>query len=345
METRSKRSHITPKATTGRVGVTEDDKRFLFEPLTRYGFLPTKHLIAIDRRHHTTTRSRLKKYFQETEKWPLRNKPIIRHTDALRYSINAQAHYYRGPATFRDLNTPLQLQKWIEATTIGPRFNDHDVLLSCSIADIEIATKKAGLRFISHLEILKGASEKAQKAENPFEIPVGPIAWNFKSGRRTIAKTTLIPDAIFGIEYPEGIRFYAAEFDRGNETYIPTHSSRRHVLAAQDALLSGDQADHQRVSRHSKAVRACRNANSAQGEEPPCSDSEGLPVRDRHVRSRSCQRDRRVLPHFGSRRLLLHDGLAAREQPIDQPLTRIGAQCSDVPDQTFLVLSVSRIFC
>ena len=224
METRSKRSHITPKATTGRVGVTEDDKRFLFEPLTRYGFLPTKHLIAIDRRHHTTTRSRLKKYFQETEKWPLRNKPIIRHTDALRYSINAQAHYYRGPATFRDLNTPLQLQKWIEATTIGPRFNDHDVLLSCSIADIEIATKKAGLRFISHLEILKGASEKAQKAENPFEIPVGPIAWNFKSGRRTIAKTTLIPDAIFGIEYPEGIRFYAAEFDRGNETYIPTHS-------------------------------------------------------------------------------------------------------------------------
>lgn len=223
MTTRTKRSHIVAKATTGRVGVTEDDKRDLFEPTTRYGFIPTKHFIAIGRRNATTTRARLKKYFHETQNWPLKNKPLLRHTDALRYSINAQAHHYRGPAAFRDLNIDPQTRRWIEATTIGPRFNDHDVLLSCSVSDIEIAVKKAGLRFINHLEILRGASPEAQRADNPLEIPVSSIAWNFKSGRKTLANISLIPDALFGIEYPQGVRFFAAEFDRGNETYIPTH--------------------------------------------------------------------------------------------------------------------------
>ena len=218
---RHKRSAIKAEATTGRMDITDNDRNGFFEPLTRYGFLPTRDLKAFDPRYHSRSAERLTYWFGEAAEWPRSDKPIIRHTPALRYSINAQNQYRRGPAVYRALNKDKDFQRLAEATIIGPYFDDHDIGLSHAVAEIELSCRKHGLRFINHLEILENAPLHARDAAEPLCIPVQKISWIFEGPETLTVKTSVTPDAIFGIEYPEGVRFFAFEYDRGNETNIP----------------------------------------------------------------------------------------------------------------------------
>jgi hypothetical protein len=90
-----------------------------------------------------------------------------------------------------------------------PQHFDHDFATGFATASIELATRSHGLRFISWPEILNRAKcpSPTREADNPFAI-----RYQTSDGRRS-----LIPDAIFGIEYPTGACFFALEMDMGTE--------------------------------------------------------------------------------------------------------------------------------
>jgi len=216
------RSSLKATPTTGRVDITDEDRRAILEPLTRYGHIDTVHFECFGKRHYTTTRSRLKKFFHETADWKLADKPILRNVSAHAKAFSEPIYYHRGPSIYADLNYDDQTKKLLESTIIGPHFNEHDISLCRCVAEIEQAVTKAGLEFISHYEIVK-RSKRVSK-DRPLHVPVPKIEHTFKSGTKTLTNIDVRPDAVFGIRYPGNkTRFFAVERDRGNETFIPTH--------------------------------------------------------------------------------------------------------------------------
>lgn len=224
-----RRSRSKPKATTGRVGITDNDISGFFEPLSRYGLLPTNHLVEFDKRYDRTRHKRLTKFFQETEKWKPKDKPILRYIDSEHWSINSQVKYARGPAAYKFLGISPKVQRLHESSIIGPLPDPHDIELAIHVARIELAIKKAGLRYYSHIDVLKDeAARVAFDADKPLHIPIpGGIRWNMTGGPVQTPATSYAPDALFGIEYPTAIRFFAVEHDRGSETEIPKYDLKR----------------------------------------------------------------------------------------------------------------------
>src|SRR6202034_3090663 len=86
---------------------------------------------------------------------------------------------------------------------------DHDLATGSITALIAVAAEASGLRFISWLEILNRAKCPAQtrNSDNPFVLP-----YQTSDGWRS-----LIPDALFGLEYSTGACFFALETDMGTE--------------------------------------------------------------------------------------------------------------------------------
>src|ERR1044072_5898736 len=94
-----RRSRFNPEPTSGIVDINEHDAHASFEPLARYGFLPTSRLVALDDRHPQGSRDRLTDLASETAEWKLADKPIIRLTDEMRSrGIGAPAFSKNGPA-------------------------------------------------------------------------------------------------------------------------------------------------------------------------------------------------------------------------------------------------------
>lgn len=83
----------------------------------------------------------------------------------------------------------------------------HQLMSACVAASIELSAPAKGLRYIARDEILARCPAAALAAANPMAIPLSLV------GR------TLIPDDLFGLEYPgTGFRFFAVEIDRNNES-------------------------------------------------------------------------------------------------------------------------------
>lgn len=103
-----------------------------------------------------------------------------------------------------------------ERGTLGrfsPRRTDpflHQLMGACVAASFEIAATTKGLRYIPREEILSHPRcTAASETPNPMAIPLldhGP-------------ETAIIPDDLFGLEYPgSGFRFFAVEIDRNTES-------------------------------------------------------------------------------------------------------------------------------
>ena len=101
-----------------------------------------------------------------------------------------------------------QLWKKLQAN-YKPQHFDHDFATGLITSSIALEARAAGLRFISWLEILNRPKcpSQTRESDNPFAIP-----YQTSEGRRS-----LIPDALFGLEYPTGACFFALETDMGTE--------------------------------------------------------------------------------------------------------------------------------
>jgi hypothetical protein len=128
---------------------------------------------------------------------------------ALSYEISekgAETLVESGVIAFADFVLWKKLQ-----SNYKPQHFDHDFATGYILASIELGARQAGLRFISCLEILnrQKCPAETREAPNPFAIP-----YDSSDGQRH-----LIPDALFGIEYPSGACFFALETDMGTEQH------------------------------------------------------------------------------------------------------------------------------
>jgi hypothetical protein len=99
----------------------------------------------------------------------------------------------------------------------------HAMMISDTLASIELGARTtSGARFISWRDILSKAPQATKDARNPFSIPVS-IAHAFPTGSTQTAKFSLVPDALFGLEYADSgkklYRFFALEAERANRVY------------------------------------------------------------------------------------------------------------------------------
>lgn len=107
-------------------------------------------------------------------------------------------------------------QDFVPARAIRPsRQFAHALMVSEALASIEVGARVSrGLRFISDQEILSKAPERTRDAKYPFELPVS-IGCLGAGGKAQRAEFKLVPDAVFGLEYPgKTYRFFALEADR-----------------------------------------------------------------------------------------------------------------------------------
>lgn len=85
----------------------------------------------------------------------------------------------------------------------------HQLMGACVGASIELGSVQKGLRYIPREEIFSHPKcGDARNAIHPMAIPVSGVA-----------QKALIPDDLFGLEYPgAGFRFFAVEIDRNTES-------------------------------------------------------------------------------------------------------------------------------
>lgn len=123
----------------------------------------------------------------------------------------------------------------------------HEVMIGDIMASIRvgIATDRS-LRYISWHHILAKAPEQTRRLENPFKLPY-TASHNSQSIRSTI-----VPDAIFGIEYqrtPKNLyAFFALEADRNTmpvfRSNLKDNSYLRKILAYRSLVSAGTYRTH-----------------------------------------------------------------------------------------------------
>jgi hypothetical protein len=239
---RQRRPRTRAQKTTGVVVKTMHDARGIAEPLERYGELLACQIVGLYNAIHGLAaasehcRARLGRLFHEGEGLPATSRILIRPSYQWRHGYNHQTIYRRAPGTSRflygkGLHDELT-GRWASTTRIVPITadpdqapSDHDAAVSLVMSSIEIGIRRTrGLRFITHLDIIKNASDDARNAPSPFSVPIPELAHAFSSGQSATLKNVHVrPDALFGIEYPEpDFAFFALEYDRSSEDVEPT---------------------------------------------------------------------------------------------------------------------------
>ncbi len=130
----------------------------------------------------------------------------------------ARNNYLRLPAP---LNNPLIHTDYLVYDTVESKDHRdfiHAFMTSIITANIELEALKAGYKFISQAEILQGRDLAFPTDDKPT-----------------------YPDALFGIDYGNGVRFFALETDRGTEAINPKHqraNSIKRKLQAYNHILN-----------------------------------------------------------------------------------------------------------
>ena len=90
-----------------------------------------------------------------------------------------------------------------------PQHFHHDLAVGYVLASFALDAREAGIRFVSWWEILNRPRCPAdtRDSRNPLAIPYET------NGERHV----LIPDGLFGLQYPNGACFFALEIDMGTE--------------------------------------------------------------------------------------------------------------------------------
>jgi hypothetical protein len=180
----------------------------LFEAIDRHGPLPSHYLYELTR-HLRKDKSHLQNRLTEFYNGDGNGPYLIRPPQQF---AGFEARYQH---IVYDL-APRARQALTERGTqglYGPRRTDpflHQLMAACSAASLELTAQKAGLRYIPREEILTHEKCPAQTrlAKNPMAITLPGVD-----------RHALIPDDLFGIEYPGvGFRFFAVEIDRNTES-------------------------------------------------------------------------------------------------------------------------------
>ena len=92
-----------------------------------------------------------------------------------------------------------------------PHHFDHDRMAGHVLASFDLGARDAGIRFITWRDILNRprCPVATREAKNPLAIPYEA------NGERHL----LIPDGLFGLQYPNGACFFALEIDMGTEQH------------------------------------------------------------------------------------------------------------------------------
>lgn len=136
---------------------------------------------------------------------------------------------------------PAQAVAWLRRGREGHVTLPHSVMICEALASIELGIReKPELRFIPWSEIHAAMPEKVRTSQFSHCLPANI---SHKFGRETHhSKKALMPDAVFGIEYPTGVRFFALECDRDHEplkrSNLNQTSYLRKILQYQDVATN-----------------------------------------------------------------------------------------------------------
>ena len=193
-----------PSPVVRRLALTEADF-LLFEAIGRHGPLPTHYLYAFTRhlrKDYSRLQNRLTEFYNGDSDGPYLTRPPQQFAGfEARYQ---HVVYDLAPRAKIALAERGALARFV------PRRTDpflHQLMGACVGASLELGASHHGLRYIPREEILarQKGGESHGDANNPMAIKIG--------GRR------LIPDDLFGLEYPgTGFRFFAVEIDRNTES-------------------------------------------------------------------------------------------------------------------------------
>ena len=180
-----------------------------FEAIDRHGPLPTPYLYAFTRhlrKDYSQLQNRLTELYNGTRAQP----PWLVRPQQQFASFHARYQhlvYDLAPPARLALGERGWLARW------SPKRTDpfvHRLMAACAGASFEQGANARGLRYIAQEEILAHPkAARARQAANPLAIPLPTID----------AQRALVPDDLFGLEYPgAGFRFFAVEVDRNTES-------------------------------------------------------------------------------------------------------------------------------
>lgn len=198
--------HAAPNPRVGRLALTDADY-CLFEAIDRHGPLPTHYLYEFTRhlrRDFTHLQNRLTEFYNGDAGGPYLTRPpqqfagFAARYQHLVYDLARRARIALAERGTRSVHHRRRTDPFL-----------HRLMQACVGASIELGARAKPLRYIPLAEILAHPNAApACAATNPLAISVPG------NGTRT-----LIPDDLFGLEYPgAGFRFFAVEVDRNTES-------------------------------------------------------------------------------------------------------------------------------
>ena len=207
---RRSRQHRTPQGKLARITPRHLE---ILRLLHRYRFLDSSHLYALMGSRNTNVRSALTDLFHEhglVNRLPQRafmRDPLY---DPEIYELSEH-----GAALVAQQAEGMLPATWLREARYGAKsLAVHNLTICHVLAAIEAAAAAATLRFITWAEILARAPKATQNTRHPFAIPVS-ISHTFPGGKVQRSDMPVIPDAMFGLQYPGGTyRCFALEIDR-----------------------------------------------------------------------------------------------------------------------------------
>jgi hypothetical protein len=206
---RRSRNNRTP---TGKLARITERHRNILYILQRYRFLDARHIYALLGSNNSNVRKALSDLFHEHGlidrlpqrafmRDPLHDPEVYELTDAGLDVLSARGE-------------PSETATWLKQTRYGAKsLAVHNLTICHVVAAIEAAAKSSGIRFISCSEILRRAPKATQELRNPFAIPVSIS--HLVQGKVQRLDASIIPDALFGLQYPnQSFRCFALEIDR-----------------------------------------------------------------------------------------------------------------------------------
>lgn len=196
-----------PNAVVARIELTDRDYA-IFEAINRHGPLPAHYLFELTKhlaKSYKHLQYRLTELYNGDGAGTYLTRPIQQFA-------GFEARYQHLVYDLTD-RAKFALSEHGTLNPYGPKRSDpflHQLMGACVGASIQLEAKKHGLRYVSRAEIfMHPKAGKALQAKNPMAIPLSLLA----GGK------VLIPDDLFGLEYPEGgFRFFAVEIDRNTES-------------------------------------------------------------------------------------------------------------------------------
>lgn len=183
----------------------------IFGAIERHGPLPSRYLyefVRRERRDYSHFQKRLTEFYNGDEGGPYLARPpqqfaaYAARYQHLVYDLTPRARHALAEAGGPDPAAPSTTSSFV-----------HQLMQACVCASFELSAASHGLRYISRTDILRHPRFPAtsRAGHQPFAL--------LSPGR----ERSLIPDDVFGLEYPDqGFRFFALEIDRNTESITRT---------------------------------------------------------------------------------------------------------------------------